>query len=226
MDTPVVVDLPLRGHWFAPNTPGTKIPSHGTDMLGQRYAFDFLGTDPQRHDFRYYRPGLLHYMLKGVRLDECYGWGRPIYSATSGKVIRAEDGMAERDPVKLSTDMAVVRANAAAFNANQGLDYHTLAGNFIIIESSECYAVYAHALRDSVRVSVGDVVSAGQHIANVGHSGNSTAPHLHFQLMDHPDPWKAQGISCCFREYAVYAKSGWQVVQNGVPKSKELIRRG
>lgn len=226
METPVVVDLPLRGQWFAPNTPGTKIPSHGTDMLGQRYAFDFLGTDPERHDFRYYRPGLLHYMLKGVRLDECYGWGRPIYSATNGKVIQTKDGMAERDPVKLSTDMAVVRANAAAFNANQGLDYHTLAGNFIIIESSEGFAVYAHAQRGSIRVAVGDVVSAGQHIANVGHSGNSTAPHLHFQLMDAPDPWKAQGIYCCFREYEVWSKSGWQPVRNGVPKSKELIRRG
>jgi hypothetical protein len=30
MDTPVVVEFPLRGEWTAPNTPGKKVPSHGT----------------------------------------------------------------------------------------------------------------------------------------------------------------------------------------------------
>lgn len=226
VNTPVTVDFPLRGEWFAPNTPGTKIPSHGTDVLGQRYAFDFVGTDPQGHDFRFYRRSPLHYLLFGVRLEECFGWGRPIYSATNGKVIQAEDGLPERDPVNLSRDLAFARENAQALNTNQALDYHSLAGNFIIVESSEGYAVYAHAQTGSIRVSAGEVVSAGQQLANVGHSGNSTAPHLHFQLMDSPDPWKAGGILCCFREYEVYSKSGWLVVQNGIPKASELIRRG
>jgi hypothetical protein len=37
LDGAVVVDFPLRGErWVAVNTPGDRIPSHGTDMLGQR----------------------------------------------------------------------------------------------------------------------------------------------------------------------------------------------
>lgn len=28
---PIIVEFPLKGEWFAPNTPGTKIPSHGTN---------------------------------------------------------------------------------------------------------------------------------------------------------------------------------------------------
>ena len=36
-------------------------------------------------------------------------------------------------------------------------------------------------------VAPGERVVAGQRLAQVGHSGNSTAPHLHFQLMDGPD---------------------------------------
>jgi murein DD-endopeptidase MepM/ murein hydrolase activator NlpD len=98
-------------------------------------------------------------------------------------------------------------------------------GNFIIIESCDGYAGYAHAQTGSIQVSAGDKVIPGQHLANVGHSGNSTTPHLHFQLMDHPDPWKAQGILCCFRTYGIFHQGAWRLVQNGIPKSTDRIRR-
>ena len=33
-----LVEFPLGGEWLAPNTPGSKIPSHGTNRFGARYA--------------------------------------------------------------------------------------------------------------------------------------------------------------------------------------------
>lgn len=48
MRHPILVDLPLRGEWVCPNTPGSKVPSHGTDRLGTRYAYDFIQTDDSR----------------------------------------------------------------------------------------------------------------------------------------------------------------------------------
>ncbi|MBE0685294.1 MAG: M23 family metallopeptidase, partial [Anaerolineaceae bacterium] len=85
--------------------------------------------------------------------------------------------------------------------------------------------VYAHAQTGSIKVSPGDKVIPGQHLANVGHSGNSTAPHLHFQMMDYPDPWKAQGIPCCFRDFEVFQNGAWHPVQNGIPKATNRIRK-
>jgi murein DD-endopeptidase MepM/ murein hydrolase activator NlpD len=132
--------------------------------------------------------------------------------------------MPERNPVNLVRDASIMIKNARAINSEQPVDYRSLAGNFIIIESDTVYAVYAHAQTGSIDVSPGDKVVAGQLLANVGHSGNSTAPHLHFQLMDAADPWKAQGIPCCFRAYEVLQDGTWQRVQNGIPKATDRIR--
>jgi hypothetical protein len=221
----VIVDFPLRGEWIPPNTPGTKIPSHGTDLLGQRYAYDFVGIDPKSQSARFYQPAPLQYFILGVRLQDCFGWGQPIFSATNGTVVRAEDGWPERNPVHLARDLVILLKNAWSINLQQTADLRSLMGNFIIVESRDGYAGYAHTQAGSIRVTAGDKVIPGQHLANVGHSGNSTAPHLHFQLMDHPNPWKAQGILCCFREYEVFDQGAWRLVQNGIPKVTDRIRK-
>lgn len=225
MSTPAVVDFPLRGEWVAPNTPGSEISSHGTDMFGARYAYDFVGLDPESQEKRFYQPGLLHYLIQGVRLQDWYGWGRPIFSVAAGTVVQAEDSRPERNPVHPIRDSFLRIKNAWTFNSDQRRDFRTLSGNFVIVETSQGYAVYVHAQTGSIVVSAGDKVAAGQHLANVGHSGNSTAPHLHFQLMDHPDPRKAQGLPCCFRDYEVLRQGVWQPVQCGIPLETDRIRK-
>jgi len=50
------------------------------------------------------------------------------------------------------------------------------------------YSVYAHLVPGSVRVRAGQRVWCGQAIGRVGHSGNATAPHLHFEVREPADP--------------------------------------
>jgi murein DD-endopeptidase MepM/ murein hydrolase activator NlpD len=93
-------------------------------------------------------------------------------------------------------------------------------------ERDPVHVVPAHARNGSIRVEPGQRVETGQVLAEVGHSGNSTAPHLHFQLMDGADPLEAQGLPCCFRNYEAFRDGLWATVTNGVPEKRELIRYG
>jgi murein DD-endopeptidase MepM/ murein hydrolase activator NlpD len=67
-------------------------------------------------------------------------------------------------------------------------------------------------------------VRKGDVLGKVGHSGNSTAPHLHFQLMDSSDLLSAKGIPCAFEQYELFRDGEWEPVFKSVPSNKDRIR--
>ena len=77
-------------------------------------------------------------------------------------------------------------------------------GQLIVIEHTvngeRVASAYAHMWATGVHVSVGERVTAGQHIGDVGSSGKSTGSHLHFEIRPggafepaiDADPWLAE----------------------------------
>ncbi len=60
-------------------------------------------------------------------------------------------------------------------------------GNYIVIKHDNgLYTLYAHGQDGSRTVSAGDRVVQGQQIMKVGSTGNSTGPHLHFEVRTSP----------------------------------------
>lgn len=236
LDDPVVVDLPLRGEWTVEQTPAHRIPSHGTDVLGMRYAYDFIRTD-DRPGAHVHPAGSLRWALIGGRTAECYGWGEPVHAAAAGEVVTAVDGVPERGWVHGVRESWAALRTALAFRRSQpAVDPRRLAGNHVIVRSSgssggpagtaenPCFALYAHLVPGSVAVTPGQRIAAGEVVGRLGHSGNSTAPHLHFQLMDSADAPNARGIPCAFAAYSVRRDGSWEVVRDGIPGRLELLR--
>lgn len=219
------MEFPLRGEWEAEHTPAERIPSHGTDQLGQAYAYDFVRIEVSRRGFKFFRGSMLRYLLVGVPLDACYGWGEPIHAPFTGTVLAARDGWPERGNLHLLRDLALDFRDTV-LGPRKTKDLRAVLGNHIILKmlGSEVCAFFAHCRTGSIRVQEGDEVRLGQQIAEVGHSGSSTAPHLHFHLMDRPNILEAKGVPCCFREYEALRDGVWSKVSAGIPGKREFVR--
>ena len=83
---------------------------------------------------------------------------------------------------------------------------NAVAGNYVIIdhENGE-FSAYGHLQEGSIRVKPGERVRKGAVIAKVGNTGNSGAPHLHFQLMDSRNFLTANGLPMMFENVPAQA---------------------
>jgi murein DD-endopeptidase MepM/ murein hydrolase activator NlpD len=81
---------------------------------------------------------------------------------------------------------------AAAGGVVIAAEFHHDFGNMLEIDhGNDIVTRYAHASK--LLVKVGDIVQRGQHVADIGSTGRSTGPHLHFEVMvkgSHQDPHK------------------------------------
>ena len=130
--------------------------------------------------------------------------------------------MNERNPAHIIRDLFVVLKNAFFGNLNK---LHPIIGNNIIMDcGNNVYAEFAHIQKNSIRVIAGENVKKGEILGKVGHSGNSTAPHLHFQFMDSCNLLKTKGIPFVFEKYEILNNGSWKYVYNCIPTDKDRIR--
>lgn len=84
-------------------------------------------------------------------------------------------------------------------------------GNMVIIdhENGE-YSLLCHFKHNSIVVKVGDRVTQGQKLGLCGNTGNTSQPHIHFNLQDDLRSYKARALPAQFEK----------IVVNGVIKEK------
>lgn len=93
-----------------------------------------------------------------------------IVAAADGVVIDADDGHYDRCHASLET-------------GDVTCDGGPIVANYVILHHADGRdTLYWHMMNGSVAVSVGDTVRCGDVLGRVGSSGNSSAPHLHFQV--------------------------------------------
>lgn len=179
---PVAVGLPLTGRWTALNGPATKVPSH-THALAQTYAVDLVARPA---------PDPVWLWPIARRPHDYPAFGAPLLAPADGIVVAVSDG--QRDHLTRTSLPGVLYLLLEGFVRSLGRPRHLL-GNHVILDLGDgVHAVFAHVRRGSLRVAVGDRVVAGQQLGECGNSGNSSEPHLHFQLMDGADIATAHGL--------------------------------
>ncbi|MGX7758950.1 peptidoglycan DD-metalloendopeptidase family protein [Streptomyces angustmyceticus] len=203
---PVAVAAPVTGRWKALNSPADKVPSHGTRAYGQTYAIDIV-AEPEPGS----RPAFGWWPL--VRRNEEFpAFGAPLLAVADATVVRAEDG--SRDHLSRTSWPAAVYLLALEGPARALGGVRPMLGNHVILDlGNGVHALYAHVRRGSLTVRTGDRVRAGDPLGQCGDSGNSSEPHVHFQLMDAADPVTAQGVPFT-----------WQGI--GVPRNGEAFEAG
>ncbi|MHA4819066.1 peptidoglycan DD-metalloendopeptidase family protein [Streptomyces aculeolatus] len=202
----VRVDSPVQGRWRAFNSPADKVPSHGTRFLAQTYAIDIVrAPDDDPDGTPGSTPGLRWWPPFPANRD-FPAYGAPVLAPAAGRVVTAV-GSAHRDHRARNTVpglvyLMVVEQMVRSVAAGAGIG--AIVGNHVVLELADgSYALFAHLRRGSTTVRPGDAVRAGQQLAEVGNSGNSSEPHLHFQLMDGPDPRRAAGVPFAWRGVGV-----------------------
>jgi Peptidase family M23 len=152
----------------------TILPTNGTLRPPEKFAIDFIQLDEQGR--------AVVGDLKNLNNWPFYG--ADVIAATGGRVVEVVNNLPDQVPGQLPPNLSATEA----------------AGNHVIVDVGHGrFTLYAHLIPGSVAVTEGQVVQQGDLIGRLGNSGNTDAPHLHFQVMNRPSALDANGLPFVFR---------------------------
>lgn len=198
---------PLRsGEWLAGHGPGNSSDHRrsvtslaGRVYISQRFATDWMMVGKNTNTFHDSRE----------KNENFWGYGQPVYAVAEGEVTEVVDKVPDNQPGELPHPVTL----------------DNIAGNHVILHiAPNRYVLFAHLRAGSIRVRLHQHVTARDVIAQVGNSGQTTAPHLHFQVMDENSPLAAEGVPYLFRSFT-YLGLGRDFEEDkhpSVPKEREL----
>lgn len=103
------------------------------------------------------------------RISSAFGWRNPTVSTVPKNHTGLDIAAVSGTVIKSATDGKIILASSDG-------DY----GNHYKIQINDVIIIYAHCQK--LYLKEGDNVVQGQEIAEVGSTGNSTGPHLHFEI--------------------------------------------
>ena len=207
----VIIGTPLgEGIWLATRSvsqgllghrKGAIRPQNGIPYQKARYAIDFAGFDST---------GVAYHGLLTTN-ENWVGYGAEVLAVAEGRVVSIRDGLPDSKPFDPD------RLNS--------LTGETLGGNFVVLDiGNDLFAFYGHLQPGSIVVQEGDEVCRGQTLGRLGNSGNSDAPHLHFQI-NRAIPLRGEAVPYVFEGYEYLGVSGSNWAFNPEAVFEEMVDR-
>ncbi|MEU6278027.1 M23 family metallopeptidase [Streptomyces populi] len=183
---PLNLDPPVRpGTWYSSESCcGNTHHRRGLAPINGRFYV------PQRFAIDWYRVGEQGQTWEGdpTRLTSYLSYRQPVVAAAGGRVVEVQDGVPDNQP-PLTPPVPPIEDTV---------------GNHVTVQVAPGrYLLYAHMTPGSLRVREGDRVEPGQVLGLIGNSGNSTTPHLHFQVMTTAAFFPTDSPPFTFRRFSV-----------------------
>ncbi|MFY8019895.1 MAG: M23 family metallopeptidase [Bacteroidia bacterium] len=193
----VSLSIPVHGTWRASHAGGHSSVNYHLAIPQQAYAIDLLKVNDDGNFFT----------GTGTAITDYICLNDSVFSPVNGKIAFVID----------------------SFNNEQVLkkgDTINPLGNYIAIEiAKEKFVILAQLNKGSIKVKQGDEVKAGDHLAQVGNSGNTTWPHLHMQVSNKADVYAndAIGLPFVFKNYCRKRWWNWSSVESDYLMRNDFI---
>ncbi len=151
----------------------------GVEFYPERYSIDIMEVDDENNLF-----------VGDSNLNESWlGYGAELIASADGVVARVVKGLPDNKPGE-SPPFPISLADGA--------------GNNVILHIGEgIYILYAHLIPGSNdHLEVGDFVAKREMVGLLGNTGQSGAPHLHYQVMDGNSIAQAEGVPFVFEDFS------------------------
>lgn len=143
----------------------------------QRYGYDFVPINDSGE------------MFQGSyeNNEGWFGFGTQVCAVASGRVVDSFDGMPDD---RRFDEMEIAAREMVVF------------GNYVIIDHQNGeYSCFAHLRQGSIIVKPGQEVQQGQIIGQIGASGSSLFPHLHYELRNGIGAKDVEGLPSYFHRF-------------------------
>lgn len=155
---------------------GASNPINGRFDFAERFGIDWVQLAPDLT------------MTTGdpTELSSYAFYGAPIHAVADGEIVAVYDELPDQVPGANPPEGSLTLAQYGGNHVVQRFEQN----------GQTYYALYAHLRPGTAKaaVTVGESVRVGDLVGELGNSGNTDAPHLHFHVMDGPDPLASDGL--------------------------------
>lgn len=200
---PISLSAPFKeGYWKFDSGPSnnsehrrTILAVDGRKWLLQRFAFDVMKIN---NDGKVVQGNL-------SKNSNWLSYGEELFAVADGIVKVVIDNIPDNIPLSQERTVPMNR--------------ETHVGNCVVLDiGNNHYALYAHMKAGSIPVRLGDKVRRGEVIGQIGNSGNSEAPHLHFSVGNTIDPYSSEGLPYVFESF--------DIIEVSFPDEDEFLTMG
>lgn len=222
--TQTLLQFPLKGESLIIAGGRTIDKNHHATSRIQRFALDIAGVaestvpltqkeiDEAKKSRDKKKSRAYSILLQGdPKKNESYlCFGREVIAPADGVVVHAKDGIADNIPGKTPSIVFL-----------KSLFMWGTAGNNVVIKhENKEYSFFAHLKQNSIRVNIGQQLKSGDTVGECRNSGNSTGPHLHYDLRNSINWRFGSSLPAQFNNYYANGK----FVNRGEPEQGQIIK--